>query len=120
MLDTGRLCAITGHPRTGTLAELNAELNRDTDILPDNTYSYINNGCRTCSWLNHIEMSNYLSKSTVDCHTLHDAACSDHCAITVTLNFDQLPMTHTIVRQNKHINWKYLCWIKMSILSEVR
>ena len=34
-------------------------------------------------------MSDVLSASTVDCHTIQDVACSDHCAITVTLNFDQ-------------------------------
>ena len=74
---------------------------RDTDILPDNR-------SQTCSWLDHIAMSDVLSESAVDCHTLQDVACSDHCAITVALNFDQLPMTHTIERQiNKHINWKF-------------
>ena len=53
-------------------------------------------------------MSNVLSESTVDCHTLQDVACSDHSAITVTLNFDQLPMTHSIEGQKaKHINWKF-------------
>ena len=37
-----------------------------------------------------------------------DVASSDHCAITVTLNFDQLPMTHSIEGQKaKHINWKF-------------
>ena len=49
-----------------------------------------------------------MSGSTVDCHTLLDVACSDHCAITVAFNFDQLPMTRTVERQkNKHINWKF-------------
>ena len=52
-------------------------------------------------------MSNVLSESTVDCHTLQDVACSDHCAITVTLNFDQLSITHTLERQKKHINLKF-------------
>ena len=53
-------------------------------------------------------MSDVLSESTVDCNTLQDVACSDHCAITVTLNFDQLPMTHNIEEQKaKHINWKF-------------
>ena len=31
-------------------------------------------------------MSNVLSESTVDCHTLQDVDCSDHCAITVAFN----------------------------------
>ena len=54
-------------------------------------------------------MSDVLSEYTVDCHTLQDVACSNHCAIAVTFNFDQLPMTHTIERQkkNKHINWEF-------------
>ena len=51
---------------------------RDTDILPDNTYTHINNGSETFSWLDHIAMSDVLSESTVDCHTLQDVACSDH------------------------------------------
>ena len=53
-------------------------------------------------------MSDVLSKSMVDCHTLQDVVCSDHCAITVTLNFDQLSITHSIEGQiAKHINWKF-------------
>ena len=52
--------------------------------------------------------SDVLSESTVECQTLQDVACSDHCAITVTLNFDQLPMTPSIEGQKaKHINWKF-------------
>ena len=45
---------------------------RDTDILPDNTYTHGKNGSQTCSWLDHIAMSDVLSKSTVDCRTLQD------------------------------------------------
>ena len=46
--------------------------------------------------------------SDVDCRTLQDVACSDHCAMTFTLYFDQLQMTHSIERQKaKHINWKF-------------
>ena len=53
-------------------------------------------------------MSDVLSESTVDCHTLRDVACSDHCAIAVRFNFDQLQMTHIIERpKNKEINWKF-------------
>ena len=86
----------------------NSVMFRDTDILPDNTYTHVNNGSQTCSWLDHNAMSDVLSESTVDCHTLHYVACSDHCAIAVAFNFDQLPMTYTIGRPKiKHINWKF-------------
>ena len=89
----------TGSPRFNEMCDMQHENNvmfRDTEILPDNTYTHVNNGSQTCSWLDHIAMSDVLSGSTVDCCTLQDVECSDHCAITVTLNFDQLPMTHTI------------------------
>ena len=77
----------------------NSVMFRDTDILPDNTYTNVNNGSQTCSWLDHIAMSDVLSESTVDGHTLQDVACSDHCVIEVVFNFDKLPMTHTIESQ---------------------
>ena len=49
----------------GMLHESNVMF-RDTDILPDNTYTHINNGSQTCSWLDHNAMSDVLSESTVD------------------------------------------------------
>ena len=86
----------------------NSVMFRDTDIPPDNTGTHVKNGSQTCSWLDHIAMSDVLSECTVDCHTLQDVACSDHCAIAVAFNFDQLLMTHTIeIPKNKHINWKF-------------
>ena len=45
---------------------------RDTDIHPDNTYTHVNNGSQTGSFLDHIAMSDVLSESTVDWHTLQD------------------------------------------------
>ena len=89
----GDFNATPGSPGFNEICDMlhvNNVMFRDTDILPDNTYTHVNNGSQTSSWLNHIAMSDVLSKSNVDCHTLQDVACSDHCAITVTLNFDQL------------------------------
>ena len=58
--------------------------------------------------LDDIAISDVLSESTVDCRTLSDVACSDHCAIAVAMNFDQLPMSHNIERHKaNHINWKF-------------
>ena len=80
----------------------NSVMFRDNDILPDNTYTHVNNGSQTCLWLDHIATSFILSESLVDCHTLQDVACSDYCAIAVAFNFDQLPMTHIIERPKAH------------------
>ena len=81
---------------------------RDTVIFPDNTSKHVNNGSQTCSGPDHIAMSDVLSESTVECRAIQDVACSDHCAITVILNFDQLPMTHSIEEQKaKHTNSKF-------------
>ena len=89
----GDFNATPGTPRFNEICDMLHESNvifRDTDILPDNIYTQIT--------LDHIAMSDLLSESTVECNTLQDGACSDHCSITVALNFDQLPMIHTIER----------------------
>ena len=105
------LSATAGSPRFNEMCDMlhkNNVMFRDTDILPDNTYTHVNNCSQTCSWLDHIAISDVLSESTVDSRTLQDVACSDHCVIAVTVNFDRLPMTHSIERQKiKHINWKF-------------
>ena len=89
-MHTGRLYNATpGSPRFNEMCDMlheNAVMFRDTDILPDNTYTHVNNCSQTCSWLDHIAMSDVLCESTVDCHTLQDVACSDHWAITFILN----------------------------------
>ena len=69
----------------------NTVINRDTDILPDNTYTHMLIIVAK-HVLDQIAMSDVLSESAIDCNTLLDVACSDHGAITVTLNFDKLPM----------------------------
>ena len=66
-------------------------MSRDTDIPPDNTYTHVNNGSQPCPWIDHIAISDVLSESTVDCHTLQDVACSDHCAITVAVQTPPIP-----------------------------
>ena len=84
----GDFNATPGPPQFNEICDMlykNNVMFRDTDILPDNTCTHVNNGSQTCSRLDHIAMSDVLSESTVDCHTLQDVACSDHCAITVTL-----------------------------------
>ena len=97
----GDFNATPGSPQFSEICDMlvlhkNNVMFRDTDILPGNT--------RTCSWLDHITMSNVLSESTLDRHALQNVACSDNCAITVALNFDQLPMKHTIERQKNKQN----------------
>ena len=62
-----------GSPRFNEICDMlheNSVMFRDTDILPDNTYTRVNNGSQTSSWLDHIAMSAALSESSVDCHTL--------------------------------------------------
>ena len=90
----GDFDATPGSQRFNEICDMLHENNvmfRDTDILPDKTYTYVNNGSHICSWLDHIAISDVLSESTVDCHTLQDVACSDHGAFTVTSNSNQLP-----------------------------
>ena len=64
----GDFNATSGSQRFNQICDMLHENNvmfRDTDILPDNTYTHVNNGSQTCSWLDHIAMSCVLSESTV-------------------------------------------------------
>ena len=56
----GDFNAIPGLPRFNMLHKNNVMFG-DTDIHPDNTYTHVNNGSQTCSWLDHIAMSDILS-----------------------------------------------------------
>ena len=71
----------------------------EIQILSMITYIHVNNGSQTCSWLDHIIISNFLSKTIVGRRTPQDLSCSDYRAITVTFNFYQLKISHNIVRQ---------------------
>ena len=78
---------------------------RDMDILPDNTYTHVNNGSQTCSWMDPIAMSDVLSESTV----AHPPGC---CVLRSLCNYSYIKfwitMTHSIEGQKaKHINWKF-------------
>ena len=53
----GDFNATPGSPRFYEICDMLHENNvmfRDTDILPDNTYTHVNNGSQTCSWLDHM------------------------------------------------------------------
>ena len=55
--------ATLGSPRFNEICDMLHENNvmfRDTDILPDNTCTHVNNGSQTCSWLDHISMFDVL------------------------------------------------------------
>ena len=45
----------------------NSVMLRDTDILPDNTYTHVNNGSQTCSWLDHIAHCNLHCCNSYQC-----------------------------------------------------
>ena len=45
----------------GDMLHENNVMFSDTDIHPDNTYIHVNNDCQTCSWLDHIVMTDVLS-----------------------------------------------------------
>ena len=69
----GDFNATPGSPRFNEICDMlhdNNVMFKDTDILSDITYTHVNKRSQTCSWLDRIAMSDVLSESTVDCHTL--------------------------------------------------
>ena len=56
----GDFNATPGSPRFNEMCGMLHENNvmfRDTDILPDNTFTHVKNDSQTCSYLDHIAMS---------------------------------------------------------------
>ena len=56
----GDINATPGLPQFNEICAMlhdNSVMFRDTAILPDDTYTHVNNGSQTCSWLDHIAMS---------------------------------------------------------------
>jgi hypothetical protein len=81
---------------------------QDTRHLPPDTYTHVNHGSLSTSWIDHIALSSLLLDATISCYTLPDVACTDHCVIGVTLNVERMQTRmQDDSREVKAINWKF-------------
>lgn len=93
------------------IEELFAEYNvafQDTRLLPPDTYTHVNHGSLSTSWIDHVALSTLLLDATVSCYTLPDVACTDHCVIGVTLNVEKMQTPLQVVsREVRAIDWNF-------------
>ena len=80
----------------------------DVSILPQETFSHINNASLKRSWLDHCVMSPSLHNAVTDMFFDNDTCISDHFPLYVTIDFSNLPIgiTHSCT-QSSNINWNF-------------
>ena len=59
-------------------------------MLPPDTYTHVNHGSLSTSWIDHIALSLMLLDATISCHLLPDVACTDHRVLGVTLSLEDM------------------------------
>ena len=66
----------------------------DVDTLPSTSYSHINSGSLSRSWIDHCLVSENLFSSMAECRFHEDFAVSDHCPLII--NFDITYLANTL------------------------
>ena len=63
----------------------------DTGYFPNDTYTHVNAGSLSRTWLDHCAMSESLRGCMTSCSVTDDFATSDHCPLNLTLGVSYLP-----------------------------
>ena len=80
----------------------------DVCLLPANTYTHVNSGSLSRSWLDHCVASPVVHSAIADISVDYSSSASDHMPVTVTLNMKSLPrMEITQETHRKVINWNF-------------
>jgi hypothetical protein len=79
----------------------------DVLALPTDSFTHVNNGHLTCSWLDHILCSETLVKSIKNIKILDSIPCSDHLPLTAKLIINNLPERISIGEECESIKWEF-------------
>lgn len=63
----------------------------DVSLLPPDSFTHVNHGCLSQTWLDHIVLSPCLKNTVTDCNIQYDSISSDHFPLTMELNINALP-----------------------------
>ncbi len=64
----------------------------DVRVLPPSSYTHVNQGCLSCTWLDHVLLSPCLNEVMEECNILYNSVSSDHFPLIVGLKIAGLPM----------------------------
>ena len=79
----------------------------DYEKLPLNSYSHINYGHLTRSWLDHCAVSEGLCDAISCCELTEDFSTSDHCPLKLTLEMSYLPAVMADDVPDHRIKWDF-------------
>ena len=85
----------------------------DVEILPQDSFSHLNHGSLTSSWIDHSLMSLRLLQSVVECKLIDDFSTSDHCPLTLNLAVNRLPTVLPFVLNQPTIKWRFNDKVKL-------
>ena len=77
----------------------------DVSRLTHESYTHINNGSLSKTWLDHCLTTRTVSRSIENIHILYDYFFSDHLPLCVSLNFEQLEVQQEADRAKTRIKW---------------
>ena len=79
----------------------------DVETLPLSSYSHVNHGSLSRTWLDHCLVSEGLFSSMLNCRLLDDFSVSDHCPLVIQFNIQCLPQTSPVINRRPSINWDF-------------
>ena len=79
----------------------------DVELLPHNSFSHLNHGSLTRSWLDHSLLSENLARSIIERKLLDDFSTSDHCPLTLDLAVNRLPTFRLVVSRQPTIKRRF-------------
>ena len=81
----------------------------DTSLLPPNTFTHVNNGSLSRSWLDHCVSSQSMHAATIDIRVDDSYSGSDHFPLHVSYDLKNLPQVSLLGDDNRRerINWNF-------------
>ena len=72
----------------------------DVSTLPPGSFTHVNQGCLSQTWIDHVILSSCLMSVMTDCNILYNSVSSDHFPLTVNLNVAGLPALRQMRQTN--------------------
>ena len=80
----------------------------DVTVMPPETFTHVNAGCLSQSWLDHVVLSPGLHNAMTNCEVLYNSVSSDHFPLLVELNLSNTPLLRPFRHNHpSNIKWNF-------------
>ena len=86
----------------------------DVERLPVGSYTHVNNGSLSKSWVDHVLVSNTVNRCIDHIEIIYDDFLSDHLPLCISLKFDMLPAQIDSPEPVPNIKWDFYDEVKTS------